>query len=78
MTQKTPAQSQPHHQKKNSYCVMEDIHGVIMVPKEESHLQLQLHPLSHKKPSHCVPDLGLALQLRLLGNPFKFNGLAPC
>ncbi|KAL6585301.1 hypothetical protein OROMI_004590 [Orobanche minor] len=46
---------------------MEDIHGVIMVPKEESHLQLQLHPLSHKKPSRCVlrmrvPDLGLALQ----------------
>ncbi|KAL6576207.1 hypothetical protein OROHE_000678 [Orobanche hederae] len=62
MTQKTPAQSQPHHQKKNSYCVMEDIHGVIMVPKEESHLQRQLHP-----PSHCdlrmrVPDLRLALQ----------------
>ncbi|KAL0414939.1 UNVERIFIED_CONTAM: putative mitochondrial adenine nucleotide transporter BTL1 [Sesamum latifolium] len=47
---------------KKSYCVMEDIYGVMMVPKE-----LQLHSLSHKKssPFHLqlrVPDLGRAFQ----------------
>ncbi|KAL0441249.1 UNVERIFIED_CONTAM: putative mitochondrial adenine nucleotide transporter BTL1 [Sesamum radiatum] len=51
---------------KKSYCVMEDIYGVMMVPKELQ-LQLQLHSLSHKKssPFHLqlrVPDLGRAFQ----------------
>ncbi|KAI3455744.1 hypothetical protein Pfo_012407 [Paulownia fortunei] len=66
MIQKTPSQTQHRHQKK-SYCVMEDIYGVMMVPKEELQLQLQLHSLSHKNPSpfhHLlrVPDLGRGLQ----------------
>ncbi|KAL8458905.1 hypothetical protein ACS0TY_035577 [Phlomoides rotata] len=44
---------------------MEDVYGVVMAPKEELQLQLQLHPLPHKKPAHLqlqLPDLGRALQ----------------
>ncbi|KAL3632174.1 hypothetical protein CASFOL_025158 [Castilleja foliolosa] len=61
MTQKTssPAQSQPHHQKENSYCVMEDNYSAMMVPKEE--LQLQLQPI-HKKPFDLRIDIGRAFQ----------------
>lgn len=56
---------------KKSYCIMEDIYGAMMVPKEELQLQLQLRPLSRKKPPpfHLelrVPDLGRALQVILL------------
>ncbi|KAL3835349.1 hypothetical protein ACJIZ3_010085 [Penstemon smallii] len=60
MIQKTPAQLP---QKKKSYCVMEDVYGVMVVPKEELQLQFQ-HP---KKSSPFqlqfrVPDIGRALQ----------------
>lgn len=47
---------------KKSYCVMEDIYGVVMTPKEE--LQ-QLHLQIRKKPAPpqlMLPDVGRALQ----------------
>ncbi|KAL9157330.1 hypothetical protein ABFS82_09G135400 [Erythranthe guttata] len=63
MIQKTPTQTQQRLQK-NSYCIMEDIYGVTVVPKEDLQLQLQLQP---QKPSPFrlklrVPDVGRALQ----------------
>ncbi|XP_051148055.1 probable mitochondrial adenine nucleotide transporter BTL1 isoform X2 [Andrographis paniculata] len=73
MIQKSPtqmAQTQHSHQKK-SYCVMEDIHGALIAPKQELQLQLRLqlqpHSLSHSKPSTSqhllrVPDFGRAFQ----------------
>lgn len=48
---------------KKSYCVMEDIYGVVMTPKEE--LQ-QLHLQIRKKPAPphlMLPDVGRALQV---------------
>ncbi|XP_051148058.1 probable mitochondrial adenine nucleotide transporter BTL1 isoform X5 [Andrographis paniculata] len=56
---------------KKSYCVMEDIHGALIAPKQELQLQLRLqlqpHSLSHSKPSTSqhllrVPDFGRAFQ----------------
>lgn len=57
MIQKTPAQTQ-----KKSYCVMEDIYGVVLAPKEELqqlHLQLRKNPAP---PHLMLPDVGRALQ----------------
>ncbi|CAA0829522.1 Probable mitochondrial adenine nucleotide transporter BTL1 [Striga hermonthica] len=68
MVQKTPAEPQPHHQKKNAFCVMGNICGALMAPKEELRLQLQLNnPPSNGKSSPFdlvvrVPDVGRALQ----------------
>lgn len=49
---------------KKSYCVMEDIYGVVMAPKQElQQLQMQLH----NKPAHphlMLPDIGRACQVR--------------
>lgn len=51
---------------KKSYCVMEDVYGVVMAPKQElQQLQLQLH----NKPAHpqlMLPDIGRACQVPLL------------
>lgn len=46
---------------RKSYCVMEDIYGVIAIPKGE----FQLHPLSPslKELQFTVPDLGKAFQV---------------
>ncbi|XP_057769456.1 probable mitochondrial adenine nucleotide transporter BTL1 isoform X2 [Salvia miltiorrhiza] len=57
MIQKTPAQTQ-----KKSYCVMEDIYGVVMAPKADlQQLQLQLH--NKPAPPHLMlPDIGRALE----------------
>ncbi|GER53666.1 mitochondrial substrate carrier family protein [Striga asiatica] len=55
-------------QKKNTFCVMGDICGALMAPKEELRLQLQLNnPLSNGKSSPFdlvvrVPDVGRAIQ----------------
>ncbi|KAH6773278.1 Mitochondrial substrate carrier family protein [Perilla frutescens var. hirtella] len=58
MVQKPPPQT-----KKKSYCVMEDVYGVMMAsPKEElQQLQLQLHK-KHAPPQIMFPDVGRAIQ----------------
>lgn len=52
---------------KKSYCVMEDVYGVVMAPKQElqQQLQLQLHNKS-AHPQLMLPDIGRACQVYLL------------
>lgn len=58
---------------KKSYCVMEDIYGVVMAPKEELQ-QLQLQLRKKPAPPHLMlPDIGRAFEVLFsLFNLFGF------